>query len=402
MRALTWQYWRQGGAAALLGCVCLLVSGCWDLRELQARHFVVGVAIDAAPAVLETGEKNKTFQQISGTKRYQLSLQLMEIKPRQGEQSGEGGKRTYVISNTGQSLFEMVRDMLGQVGRSLWFEHIQMIVISQAALEEAGVEPIVDFFRRDAEMRWRIKLLITGGQAKDILEYQPPSGEAGGVFFANTVRLYARNPHIPGNHADLGDVIQDIANRRSILLPRIEKTGENVKISGTAVIKNGRLKGYLDEYATQGQLFLQGEEKSAIISVECPKHPSQIIAFELFEHDTQLQPDWQAGQLIYRLQSIWRGNVAEVQCACEKDMQDSEAIKAIEEAVAREVERNMMYAFTAYQRLQVDPGIFQQRLQIAYPAYWKEIKPFWEEAAFPQAVFQPNVTVQIRNIGEHR
>ena len=73
----------------------------------------------------------ETFTQPHGTKRYRLSLQILKLSPGGGQPDKS---KTYVISNTGESFFEMIRDMLGQNSKALWFEHLQVMIISYAVL----------------------------------------------------------------------------------------------------------------------------------------------------------------------------------------------------------------------------------------------------------------------------
>ena len=398
--------WRK----KILGCliltiVSLCIGGCWDRKELEENHFVLAVAIDSASQGQD--ESNvESFLQPHGSKRYRLSFQIMDLMPRQSSigspQAPQGETTAYVISGTGESLFEIFRDMLGQVSREFWFEHIQAIVISEEVVRQVGLEPIMDFFRRDKQMRWLTKLMITSGQARPLLEYQPPSGEASGMFIGNSLRLYRKNPHIAGWHTDVGDFAKSVDNKSRVLISRVELQDDIVKLGGMALFTGGKFVGYVDEYATQGGKFLSGIEKSAIITTECPEHPGKIIAFELFRHDTLLRPHVDKDKIYYTLDIAMTGNLGEMQCGQLHDTMDTVEIHKLEEVFATEVKDNALYAFHTFQRLKVDADDFSRKLKAYEPLMWEKVKDHWDEKTFPTVSLDVSVQVTIENIGAHK
>lgn len=393
---------------ALLIIVSLVISGCWDRRELQERCFVLAVAIDKADEGLgpEQGKdvtRAETFVQPHGEKKYRLSFQILQLPLSQSsDRTKKGESSTYVISNTGESLFEMLRDMLGQVGQGLWFENIQVIIISEAAAKQSGLQPMIDFFRRNVEIRWLTKVLITPGEARSLLEYKPPSGEPSGIFIANSLRMHRKNTHVPGWRTDIGDLIQSLDNKSKVLMARIELTDNIVKLGGMALFKEGKFVGYVDEYATKGGKFLSGIEKSAIITVACPEHSGKIIVFELFRHDTRLTPHVDGDAIYYTLDIDMRGNLGEIQCGFKHNILDAGEIHKFEQLIADEVKRNVFYAFYTYQSLKVDASVFGSKLRAHKPLVWEKVKERWNDDVFPKVSLVVSVNVTIENIGEQR
>lgn len=399
----------------LVGCVallllCFFVAGCWDRRELQDRNFVLAVAIDMADAGLKPGidpkealkvREEETFVQPNGRKRYRLSLQLLKFS------SGESGKdeaKTYVISNTGESFFEMVRDMLGQSSKSLWFEHLQVIIISEAVLKQTGLAEIVDFFKRDSEMRSRIKVYVTPGTARSLIEYQPPSKEAGGMFLADLIRLHSRNNHIAGARTDLGYTVQYLDLRSNVLLPRIEIADKVVKLGGSAVFKKDKFIGYADGYAIAGLKFMYGTEESAIVATECPDHPGHQMAFELFRDDTKLMPHVEGDTIYFTVDINMYGNLGEIQGdISQDDTLDPEYIHRLELAFAEEIKQNVLYADRVFRKeMQVDTiSRFAGKLKAYEPETWAKVQEQWDEI-YPMIPIIVSVNVTIQKVGSHK
>lgn len=403
---LSSRWYRRFFITSIIVVISICSSGCWDRKELEERHFVLAVAIDSAE--LEDGRyisSVENFVQPHGNKRYRLSLQIMDLVPAQNDvssfQGTQGGAPTYVISSTGESLFEIIRDMLGQVNRGLWFEHVQAIVISEAAVREGGLQPLIDFFSRDKEMRWLTKLLITSGKAASLLEYHPPDGDASGIFMANALRLYRKNAHLAGWHTDVGYSIQAMDNKSRVLVGRIELADDSAKLGGMGLFVGGQFKGYVDGYVTQGGKFLNGIEQSAIVTVECPEHPGKKISFELFRNDTKLEAHIDGEQIYYTLDIVMSGNLGEMQCTQWHDQMDAREIHKLETLVAEEVKRNTVEAFQIYQKLKVDADGFGKILKAHQPLIWEQVKDHWDEDVFPTVSLDITVRVVIENIGGH-
>lgn len=401
---------QRSFACIILLCLSLFLTGCWDRRELQDRSFVLAVGIDTADAGNKPGVKpeqelevkrTETFVQPHDSKRYRLSLQLLK-------QETNGNKKqetkTYVISNTGDSLFEMVRDMLGQNSKSLWFEHVQVIIISEAVLKQAGLSEVLDFFKRDSEMRSRIKIYVTPGDARSLLEYSPPSKEAGGIYLADLVRLHTRNNHVIGMRTDLGFTNQYLDNQSNILLPQIQMVDKVVKLGDTAVFKRDKFVGYADEYAVAGLKIMFGTEKSALITAECPNHPGHQVVFELFRHDTILTPHVEDGTIYFTLDITMYGNIGELQGDLELDnTMDPQYIHKLEDVFAEEIKRNVLYAEKIFKKeMRVDSvSKFAYKLKAHEPDTWEKVKDQWDEL-YPEIPLVISVNIFIKNIGAHR
>ena len=395
--------WRIATVGISL-CVCMLTIGCWDAKETQDRNFVLVAAIDDADIINKSESekqiaKTQTFVQKQGTKEYMLSLQILKLAKTESK-GGVQAEKTFVISDTGKPMFEMVRDMLGQSSKSLFFEHLGAIVISEAAVKKNGLRPILDFFRRDPEMRSRTKIFITPGEAKAIAQYNPPTGEPGGRYLDGLIRNHKKNIHVGGARTDMGYIIQAMDNGTDYALPRLDYSDNVFKLGGIFLFKHDVLMGYADEYLTRGIKFIFGTEKSAVISIKCPDHPEQEIVYELFQHDTKLTPHIEGDTIYFTLDITMQGNIGEMNCTGTHDMHDLLFLHSIEQAIAQEVSQNAQDYWAFQQKLGVDIPHAKARLKRYHPYEWKKITDRWEEI-YPTIPLIVSVNVNIRGVGEH-
>lgn len=383
--------------SVVLICLTIFTAGCWDRRELQDRNFVLAVGIDMADAHRPV----ETFTQPHGRKRYRVSLQILKL--------GVGGEakdksKTYVISNTGESFFEMIRDMLGQSSKSLWFEHVQVIIISEAVLRQTGLGELLDFFRRDSEMRSRMHVYVTSGEAQSLLEYIPPNREPGGIYLSNIINLHVKNMHVAGKRTDLASITQYLDNNSNLVVSRIELADKVVKLGGLAIFKKDKFIGYVDEEAVAGTKYMFASEKSAVVTIPCPDHLDHQVVFELFRHDTRLRPHVDNNTIYFTLDINMYGNIGELQgdIALDNTM-DPQYVHKLEKAFADEIKRTVLYSEQIFQKeMRVDIlDLFAAKLKAYEPDTWEKVKDHWDEI-YPDIPLIISVNVSIQNIGSHK
>lgn len=396
---------RKVLAAAVLFAVCLLTAGCWDRVEIQERAFVLAVAVDVAEAGAdkEPGRaKVESYAHPAPADRFRVTFQIMKFGGgKAGEEKPGGSSQTYVMTGRGPGMFAALRDGLGESSKALWFENMQAIIFSQAAVERYGLSPLLDFFRRDAEMRGRAQIFITPDEAGKLLEMKPPSGEPGGIYLANAARRQKKDSHLPTVRTDVSFASQALDDGSDIMLPVLEPVGNTMKIKGAAIFKGERFLGYFDEYTVQGVRVIRATEKSALITFECQAHPGNSATFELFRHETVLEPHVEGDRVWFTLDIAMRGNIGEVQCHQMHDTMSPEYQFEAQELFAAEVKRNVEHALAVSQRLGWEMFYFKRNLQAYRPKDWERIKDRWDDI-YPTMPVEVKVRVSILNVGEHR
>lgn len=391
--------------AAVLVAACLLTAGCWDRVELQDRAFVLAVAVDVPEegADKEPGKARvESYAHPAPADRYRLTFQVLRFgEARGGQDKPGGGSRTYLVTGRGPAMLDAVRDALGESSKGLWFENLQVLIFSQKAVERYGIAPIVDFFRRDAEMRGRAQIYVTPGEAAKLLKIAPPSGEPGGVFLASVARRQGKDIHLVTSRTDIGFTSQALDAGADMTFPVLEAAGETMKIKGAAVFKGNRFLGYIDEYTIRGIRIIRGVEKSASISFECPVHPGSAVTFELFRHQTALTPHVEGDRVWFTLSVAMRGNLDEVQCGHQHDTLATEYLDKAQKLAAAEVERNIRHSLAVAQRQGWELFYFQRSLQAFKHKDWARLKDRWEEI-YPTVPVEVKVRVSIINVGEHK
>jgi spore germination protein KC len=215
----------------------LLLTGCWNNRDLTEINIVAGLGLDRT-------EDGKVL----------LTVQVVEPAAIQSTSSGKGKgggaqpKPVFIESYEGETVFEAVRGMLSIVDKRLFLSTAQVLVLGER-LSRDGIEEVLDFFQRDHEIDYSMVVLVAkGATPRKILEMETDMDSIPAVYINETVENTISRGTV--KKTLLIDLIKDMdGSGRQPAIGQISKAGEKeVRTEGTAVFRDGRLAGWLDPY----------------------------------------------------------------------------------------------------------------------------------------------------------
>lgn len=397
-----------------------LLTGCWDRKDIETRGYVLGVAIDKNPASSQKADQNQLSKQIAekkekmdemedmdihlGSHQYAMTVQLPILrKSGSGSQAGSGsgsgaaGKATLEITQIGNSFFSMQREMLSRTSLSLYYEHLQVIVLSEEVARE-GVEEIIDFFVRDPEMRRRVKVFVSKDEAKAVLSVEPMIEEFSSIYLAN-IPLNARSNSRIIHKTDLGEIIKLIHAGVDFVLPMVQIAENEIKASAGAAFKDNKMVGWVSELEMESIKLIRNLYLGGVITVLSPEHGQGIIALEVTSAKSKITPVIVDDEVTFNIDIKIKGNYAENMYIHTHAELDDSFMHKLEKAYEKEVEK--MCQNTA-KRMQIEYGadVFRlnQILQTEEPAYWKEMADHWD-LMYPHVGININVDVSLQLIG---
>lgn len=385
---------RRGVICGLgLLAVALLLAGCWDRIEINRRALAHTVGIDLAP---EDAAERVTA---TGTApRFRLSVELPILRG-----LAQGGnalavlpdleKPAQVISGVGSTLYSIERAFATRVNQTISWAHVRSLVVGEDFAREVGLYPIMDFLTRHREFDRRVRVGVAEGEALRILEEAVLAHPFVGPYLVDLLERAptdALTPNVTLNQLDA-------AMRRggNILLPRYVLLDEAIEASGAAVIKTGKLIGWLDELHTQWALFVRNEVQEAWVLVPDPAVPGAYVVFEVQGSVTRLRLMPEDGPLHLEIQVVMEGIIGE-RTAFDDPIDDA-LLERLRQAVAQTVEAGITGAVRLLQeRFQADVLGFNDYLAKWHPALWRQVREDWDEVGFRAVSVTPRVTVKIR------
>lgn len=381
--------WRK---VAALGALLLLLSGCWDLREMNQLALVMGVGIDLA----ETPG------------RYLVTVQVARPGAGKGGRGGgsgdaSGGAPIYIAAADGDTIFAAIRNLAQFTSRRIMWAHNDVIVIGEPLARE-GITPVIDFFTRNQELRMRTWIVVArGAEAREIV-----SAETGmEAVPANSISAIMRYASLPGEsvrtdvsevshtfmNAELNPVISTVR-----LKERLVGGGEpQVELRGTAIFEGPRLVGYVEAETGRGLLWLRREMRNAVITVPCPGGGGNM-AVELRSPQSRVTPFLRNGLPTFVVTAQTEGWLSEQDCVTPE--MDSLALKAMVEREMRSKIRSDIEQTVAYMQkeIRVDGAGFGRRMHVEYPAWWRQHGHRWKEL-FPEIPVEIQVDARLSKMG---
>lgn len=358
----------------------LSISGCWDAQEINELGFVLSVAIDKA------GEGYKVTAQIAKPDTYS--------KTPSGGQEKE--KPFWLISATGKSIFEAIRNMAAISPRRIFWAHIKVIIIGEA-LAKSNIHDVLDFLTRNPELRLRTLIAVTPGDAGRLLEIVPmmkkdPASDLESVIEHKSLagkgyRIMLKN--------FLEDYLDPYANpvASRIILSKNENKPV-LELNGAAVFRDNKLAGWLNGQETKGLLWVKNEITGSIMVVNCP-YDGRPITVEIKSGETSFQSSVENGIPHYQVKVKATCNLVEQGCAT--DFSDQKAVRKLEETLALAIKNDIQSTLTAAQDLRVDILGFNEVLHRQHKEEWLQLSKNWPEV-FSESTFKIDVKTNIPSV----
>lgn len=258
-------------SALLIFINSILITGCWNYREIDKLAIVAGVAVDKGT-----------------TSKYKLTVEIAKTT---------GGRETKtmskVITTEGNTMFDAARNGISLTGLRLYWSHSKVIILSKEIAGE-GITKIIDWYIRDSETREDVYILISEeATAKEILLGQGTIEDIKSIALGEMIKNQESLSKAP-----VIDVLQfEIESKTkgmSTIIPAVKLKQADGKIvpqiNGTAIIKDDKPAGFLSGEETKDLLFIRNEVKGGML-VETPGNDASTpVSLEIFKSKTKVTP----------------------------------------------------------------------------------------------------------------
>lgn len=388
----------------LLCTVLFLTSGCWDKREIEELAFVIGVALDPVNGEDEQiTEIRETMPGVNINNLFTSTFQIAipgQLSTEGGGGGGgmNGGQSFYNESMVGVSNFHNIRNLMNSSSRRLNFEHARVLIIHEELAQRGLLKHVMDLFVRDHEMRRKSMVFISRGEAKKILDVQPPLEDFTAMYIERVAENYeAASGMMPPR--EFGDISRLMLGSVSYVIPGIKYEGEHKLSMEGAAVFNGLqnvMVGWLDAEEMMEYNLIMGEQTNT--HVEVPFR-GQHFTYEIAESHPSLTYERKNGEDHFRLEIKTSGFFSEnwVNDLLVDNVRIlMELEKAAESQIKKEVE-NLLHR--AQHEFHVDLFRFDEKVRAKEYDYWKDIKETWdgEDGKYTEAKIDVHVKATIEH-----
>lgn len=312
----------------------------------------------------------------------------------------------------GRGIQEVGRKLTTSSTRKVYTGQLQMLIISEELAKE-GLSDVLDHISRDHQYRRDFFLVISKGtKAENILKVYTPIDRIPANKMNRSLDISAR---AWGETAvvSLDQFMSDVIGKgKEAVLTGIQMNGkqalgetkENVqqidpstdlRFKGLAVFKKDRLVGWLNEEASKGYNYTQGEITSTPVVFPCPQGKKNI-SVEVLRTQEETQFKEINGKPKIDVKISLEGNVSDAQCAI--DLSKPETIAQLEKLTAKEIKKTIATALKAAQeKYKSDIFGFGDVINRTNPKYWERVQKDWDQA-FSELQVNVEVKADIRRV----
>ncbi|MGO4496862.1 Ger(x)C family spore germination protein [Paenibacillus sp. 2RAB27] len=378
--------------------LCLLLTGCWDRRELNQ------LAITSATALDWDGKE--------WTVSYQVVIPQSIANPNTGGSPGQQAP-VMVFSTSGGTIRGAVQKSSREMPRSLFFAHNRVIVIGEQAAKQ-GISQLLDVYLRNSDSRETVSVLVTGGEGRKILEQIIPLEKVPGAAIKNMIRNEENNSS-NYNQLMLYQMMMSMSSDSPFtLIPEIiiSGKGENTSIAELkntsftnklrlgrmSIFKKDKLIGWFTPDEEYGISWIRNSISRTTLYFGCKEDKKDYKAALRITHSKSktkplLSND---GHLIMRVDVQASGTLEEN--GCPNDPTQPADLQTLEQAASTEITKLITDAVHSAIQKNADVFLFADTIHKHHPKIWKQVKPIWDEQ-FANLQLEANVNVKISRIG---
>lgn len=338
--------------------------------------------------------------------KYTLTAQILNP---QKESSGSSmkkkgtGKQTaanvVIFTSSADSISACRGQLSTKLGKEINYGHTKFVVVGKQ-LAESGMAPIVDATLRSFKMKSDIPLLVTKGNAFDIINTISAHEKIPANEVDNILKLQSNYGY------DTRTTILDFFNCLTsdsqspttgvISLGKSIDTDETFEMSGTAVFKKDKLIGFMDMNETRGMNWITGKIKRGYITAALEKEDK--ITFDIIKADSKIKPKIVNDSIIMNVNVKNEVNIAEMTGSIDP-MKTPEIMKDLEKKESDVISKEIQSAlYAAQKKIKLDIFGFGEVVHRDNPKQWKLVQGNWKNI-FPELDVQVTVKSILRRIG---
>lgn len=375
--------------AVILIC-SLTLTGCWDRTELENRAFVMVVGVDKYdPEKSKTKEKHKP----KANKENKIKMTYLLPKFSAITEGEEGADSRQLLTGVGNSSYNISRRLTVRSDSRPFFQHMKAAVLGVDIVKDSDeFLEILDGLERQDEISRKLHLFVADDQASDILEVEsllkPLAYKLQGMAQSNL----GTNLFIP---TTLEEAISSTV-QGATLIPRITASKEEIKVAGSAVMKNDKFIAWLSDRDTKVVSAMRGKTKMDIAEIEYKGVTIPYIVKKVKVEKSTKVIDGKIN-VDYRFNVI--GNIQQYKVKEHPRLTDVNILKTFEKEINKKVTEGLYRTIDILQNdLNADVINIGQYLNGHEPDIWDQVKDDWDEI-FPEVKINVHVDSFIEQVG---
>ncbi|GAE34266.1 Ger(x)C family spore germination protein [Halalkalibacter akibai] len=371
----------------------LVLTGCWDRREINELTLVSGLAIEKG----EGDFFNLTIEAINAS----------ELDP----SLSEGLAPTVTFTLTGLTMGELLSKMNLGLTRELNFSHARTLVIDEKLAREDGVSRFLKFLEKSGQFRNDFQIIVSKGvKAKDIItttypvqkvpsfkifrQFETLKDQWGG-FPETTLTDFVFSLTSPGRDPMVAAIsIEGDPSKGSSVNDNMELDMPAIAVyDGIAVFEKDKLIGYLSVEEARNVMWIKDLETTTT-SVPCGENGYYSV--RVFNNHSTVDTEYENNKAKIKVKLVIEGEIYDNQCA--RGLDDINTYEDYQSALKEHLETKLRKTIKKVQEdFKVDIFGFGEKMSKQHYQKFKQINDWNEE--FINADVEVEASVYIRRDG---
>lgn len=363
--------------------VCFILAGCWDYRDLETRALVLGLGIESDP--------NSTDP------RFLVTAEIARPAVTRGDSQsrGVGGAQhpKVLVSEVGTNAAQAMLRLNQKLSLVPSWGQLVVVAVSDEVARD-GINHIFDIFLRSVRLNSRARMFIVDGSPKELFAFQSPMQPVTARFLRQVENQFSESPRF-AKPEDIYTVKRPVGEGAT-LVPRVTLASDEILVSGSAVITEQGMVGWLDEEETAGANWIIGAVNWSSLFVDCPNNEDGTVSMVLHSQGRRIRLHDDESPIRFHVTFSAGAQVLDL-ANCLAGPMSSQVREQIETEANAVLTRRAMDAITrAQQELRTDFLHFGVYLQRNRPELWRELD--WKQA-FPDVSITVESKITITDPG---
>ncbi|WP_415839670.1 Ger(x)C family spore germination protein [Paenibacillus tarimensis] len=342
----------------------MILSGCWDRREINDVAFVAASAAD------KEGEG------------YRVGVQIPLPGQMGGPEGGGGGtsgdKSWYLDSEKDKTLRGALEKLQQRLSRVLNFSHRRVVVFGEE-LSKEGLVPVIDILIRAPQNRLTVFPIIAEGKALDLLNAKTPVEQLPSEMIRELASLSFSKLLLL--NVFMKDLLKEGEDPILPVMKMVEtKPGaqgqkeEAIQMAGVGVMKRDRLVSIFRGEDAKNLLWLNKMNRLPTVTLDYPEERGYII-LQFQQSQVDVRPVIQGDEVSFQVKIKAKGSVMEDTLT--KNIVNGRAVRQLEQDAEEKVEEAMKQVISQLKELKADPLGFGSRVRDQDFSFWRKHKNDW-------------------------
>ena len=366
----------------------LLLTGCWNYRELNQLAITTGIAIDKEDNI------------------YKVTIMIANSKKDTGS-DGSITPSAAVYDGTGKTIYEAFKDTSLSVSKQIYLSHIDVLVLSEE-IASNNLTDVIDFLFRYPQTRNNFYLVLAKEQtASEILKVTTPLETFPSQNLAKNLEITNKLQGFTYT-VDFTEFTKSLVSKGiNPVLPSVTVIGDSeegnkednikqnepttyLKLDMLGIFKNDRFVAWADPDESKGINIINN--KIYILGVIIDYQDEKIVT-EITEMETSFEVKDNKVKITIDTE------VAIKEINSKLDLYDTKVIEELKNSNIEKIKEYVNKAIDLAKNNKTDIFGFGNYVYKNDPKKWQEVKDKWDDEVFPNLEIEIEVNLNLQSKG---